>query len=71
MELDCSEPMAKLVSKEVDRSVHGPLVEDIRSRLKGFDNFAMDGYQNKLCKSWVFVPLGYVKNFYASDCSSD
>jgi hypothetical protein len=42
LELDCLGPVAKRVSKEVDRSVHGPLAEDIKSRLKGFGNFAVN-----------------------------
>jgi hypothetical protein len=42
LELDCLGPVAKQVSKEVDWSVHGPLAEDIKSRLKGFGNFAVN-----------------------------
>jgi hypothetical protein len=88
LELDCSGAVTKLVSKEVDRSVQGHLVEDNESRLKkGFGNFvlnhvlhsgnavahrfAKDGYHNKLCKSKIFVPLGYLMNTLASDCADD
>jgi hypothetical protein len=40
LQLDCLGAVTKLVSKEVDQSVHGHLVEDNKSRLKkGFGNF--------------------------------
>ncbi|KAM0862252.1 hypothetical protein ACQ4PT_045377 [Festuca glaucescens] len=59
--------VTKLRSQDVDRSVHGPLVEEVKEMLGTFDDhaikhirrtgnevahrFAKDGCENKLCKS--------------------
>jgi hypothetical protein len=37
LESDCAGAMSKLRSGELDRSAHGPLVEDIKARLGDFD----------------------------------
>jgi hypothetical protein len=71
--------VAKLVRKEMERSVHRPLVEDIKSRLNGFGVFAVkhvwcsgnelphriakDGRDTKLCRNQVSVCPGYGLNF--------
>jgi hypothetical protein len=34
LELDCSGAVGKLTNKELDRSMHGPLVEEIKDSLK-------------------------------------
>jgi hypothetical protein len=39
METDCAGAVAKLKAQEMDRSVHGPLVEEIKSLLGDFDDF--------------------------------
>lgn len=60
--------MAKLNSGEVDRSVHGQLVESIKMKLQGIDDLvvrwvrrsanrvahrlAKEGCDNELCKTW-------------------
>jgi hypothetical protein len=59
----------KLASKEMDRSVHGPLVEEIKKLMKDFERtlvsyvhrsgnevaycLAQDGCKNQLCKTWL------------------
>ena len=37
LETDCAGAVGKLLSKEIDRSAHGPLVEDIKVLLGGFE----------------------------------
>jgi hypothetical protein len=37
LETDCLGAVAKLTSKELDRSIHGPLVEDIKKMLREFE----------------------------------
>ena len=38
LETDCAGEVSKIMAKELDRSVHGPLVEDIKTMLKGFED---------------------------------
>jgi hypothetical protein len=72
LETGCSRAVSKLGSGELDRLVHGPLVEDIKTLLQGFDEFKVqhvrrtanvvahkfskEGCKNKLCHVWVGVP---------------
>jgi ribonuclease HI len=68
LETDSTEVAAKLSRDERDRSVHGPLVEEIKSLLRGFGDssvravrrtankaahlLAKEGCVNKLCNVW-------------------
>jgi ribonuclease HI len=72
LESDCMGAMAKLRSTEMNRSTHGPLVEDIKKMLEGFTDYSVRharrsangtahllaklGCENKLCKVWVNPP---------------
>jgi hypothetical protein len=83
LETDSMETVTKLRSKEVDKSIHGPLVEEIKLLLRGFADhsvvhvrrvcngvahrLAKDGCENKRCNSWVEVPPEYLVNLLACD----
>jgi hypothetical protein len=41
LETDCLSAAGKLRDKDMDRSGHGPLVEDIKELLKGFEDVAI------------------------------
>lgn len=72
-----------LVSKELDRSVHGPLAKDIKQLLGSFDYYlvkhvrrscnevahrlAREGCANNLCKTWRGVPPAWLSNLLAFD----
>jgi ribonuclease HI len=84
LESDCLGAVAKLRSTEVDRSSHGPLVEDIKETLKDFSGFSVRhvrrsangvvhllaklGCKNKLCKVWVNPPDSVVSTL-ALECA--
>jgi ribonuclease HI len=86
LETDCSGIVTKLVSSELDRSVHGPLVEDIKKLLQDFGEIkvqharrsanevahrlAKEGCSNKICNTWVGVPPDWVVNLLDTDCAS-
>ena len=75
----------KLRSLEKDRSVYGPVVEEIKELLKGFDDhsvrhvrrscygvahiLAKEGYENKLCNTWMGTAPEFAVNWLASDCA--
>jgi hypothetical protein len=77
--------VSKLQCEEKDRSIHGHLVEEIKVLLRDFaevgvrharrscngaaHRLAKDGCVNKLCKTWVGVPPGYLVDILASDSS--
>jgi ribonuclease HI len=85
LESDCLAAVAKLKSSDVDRSVHGPLVEEIKVLLRGFTAFEIrharrscNGVAHVLAKvsccnkssySWVDSPPDFVVNLLASDAS--
>jgi ribonuclease HI len=85
LETDCSTVVSKLQCEEKDRSIHGHLVEEIKVLLRDFaevgvrhasrscngaaHSLAKDGCVNKLCKTWVGVPPGYLVDILASDSS--
>jgi ribonuclease HI len=85
LETDCSGIVTKLVSPDIDRSVHGPLVEDIKKLLQDFGEIkiqhvrrsvnevahrlAKEGCSNKLCNAWVGVPPDWVVNLLDTDCA--
>jgi hypothetical protein len=39
LERDCANPVRKLANREMNRSIHGPLVEDVKALLHGLDDF--------------------------------
>jgi hypothetical protein len=65
VETDCKSMVNKLNSGDVDRSVHSPVIEDIKFRLQEFDDYkvqfvrrsanevanylAKEGCKNKMC----------------------
>jgi hypothetical protein len=75
--------VTKLQREELDRSIHGTLVEDIKALLRHLQGssirfvkreaniaahrFAKDGYENKMCKVWIGVPPVYAMNLGVSD----
>jgi ribonuclease HI len=85
LETDCMGAELKLLREDVDRSVHGPLVEEIRSILRSFEEFsvrtvrrtaneaahllAKDSCVNKYCKTWLGVPPAVVVSRLALDLS--
>ena len=85
LETDCVGAISKLSGKELDRSVHGPLVEEIKCLLMGFDEFpvkhvrrtgnvvahrlAKEGCENKMCNAWLESPPSWLMNLLDSDLS--
>jgi ribonuclease HI len=83
LESDCAGAVAKLKTASLERSIHGPLVEEIKQLLKGFDDFSIDhvrrtcnvvahslareGCKNKSNVSWVGVLPEFVMNLMAVD----
>jgi ribonuclease HI len=83
LETDCLGAVAKLTSKEIDRSVHGPLVEDIKKMLDEFEassilhvrrsgnkiahRLAKEGCSNKVEDSWLGSPPEFVMNLLVLD----
>ena len=65
----------------MDRSGHGPLVEEIKSMLRDFEEIkhvrragngvahqlAREGCMNKVCKIWVGIPPVWLSDLLASD----
>jgi ribonuclease HI len=78
LETDCLGAVTKLLSREMDRSGHGPLVEDIKVLLRGFADssvkhvrrsgnetahkLAKVGCVNKCFSSWVGLPPDFIVN---------
>jgi hypothetical protein len=72
LETDCKDACSKLLRDDVDRSVHGPLVEEIRSILRSVVRtvrcttneaahlLAKDNYNNTYCKTWLDVPSAII-----------
>jgi hypothetical protein len=65
LELDCTNVVKKLKEDVRDRSVHGPLIEELKLAIRDFhqvkisvvcrtdtDNLAKVGCGNKLCETW-------------------
>jgi hypothetical protein len=76
--------VTKIGGRDKDISVHGPLVEDIKELLQGFNEFfrharhsgneiahllAKDGCDNKHCMSWFSEPPSYIVDGLALDCA--
>jgi hypothetical protein len=76
LELDCLGAVSKLQSRDIDRSAHGPLVEQIKSMMKVLGQVQVKhvrrvcngvahylgklGCGNKLVGNWVAVPPGCI-----------
>jgi hypothetical protein len=45
LETDCAGTVAKLKNAEMDRSIHGPLVEEIKKMLRHFDASSIEHVQ--------------------------
>jgi ribonuclease HI len=86
LETDCMEVVAKLNGKGIDRSVLGPLVEEIKELFLGFDqvlvghvrrasntvahSLAKEGCSNKRCFAWLDSPPYFIVRNLASDMPS-
>jgi hypothetical protein len=86
LESDCLGVVAKLRSGDIDRSLHGPLVEEIKTLLGGFvdhsirhvrrtcndvaHRLAKHSCRNKVCKVWFPDPPEFVVDLLASECAS-
>ena len=78
LETDSVEVASKLTREEQDRSFYGPLVDEIRSLLRGFGDFsvrpvrrtaneaahrlAKEGCENKMCNTWFGDPPECIVN---------
>jgi ribonuclease HI len=85
VETDCKGVVTKLNSDGIDRSLHGPMVEDIKFRLREFDDYkvqfvrrsanevanrlAKEGCKNKLCASWMGDPPAIIVELLGTDVS--
>jgi hypothetical protein len=83
LETDSLGTVAKLNNAILDRSIYGPLVEEIKALLQGFDEHvikhvcregngaahrvAKESCANKSCNSWVGVPPEYLVSVLAKD----
>jgi ribonuclease HI len=83
LETDCLSAVSKLRGKELDRSLHGPLVQEIKVLLSSFSDtevqhvrrsangvahcLAKFGCENNICNTWVGVPPMYCMNLLAYD----
>jgi ribonuclease HI len=83
LESDYQAAVRKIATTELDRSMHGPLVEDIKALLGDFEEFTVSfvrrtgngvahvfaklGYDDKCCNTWVDFPPGCVVDLLASD----
>jgi ribonuclease HI len=83
LESDCLAAITKLRSNDMDRSIHGPLVEEIKDLLKSFGEFsvchsrrssngvahclAQVGCMNKICNTWMDHPPGLIVNLLAQE----
>jgi hypothetical protein len=83
LETDCMGANAKITGRELDRSMHGPLVEEIKALLHGFDDYkvqhvsrkcngvahllAKGSCENKSCNTWFDSPPGFIVDSVALD----
>jgi ribonuclease HI len=83
LEMDCAGAVSKLNHQELDRSAHGPLVEDIKLLLGEFEEvvvtharrscngvahrLAKEGCGNNLNEVWLGAPPEFVMNLVVSD----
>jgi hypothetical protein len=72
---DSTQVEAKLKGEGIDRSVHEPLVAEIKLLLHHFEDSANDaahqlaklGCENKLCKVWGSYPPDCIKKHLVSE----
>jgi ribonuclease HI len=85
LETDSTVMASKLRQRDKDRSLHGPLVEDIKEIMAGFEEItvravrrrankvahvlAKEGCDNKLSRSWLGVPPAVIVSVLDSDVS--
>jgi ribonuclease HI len=85
LESECQSLVSKLGSLELDRSVHGPMVEEIKFLLSEFeeakvrfvrrsanrvaDSLGKEGCRNKVCNTWMGVPPEFIVNLLDTDCA--
>jgi ribonuclease HI len=83
LESDCQGAVSKLRNTEMDRSVHGPLVEDIKKLLEEFEEASVNhvrrtgnmvahklaklGCLNNVNSAWNVVPPGFLVTMLDSD----
>jgi ribonuclease HI len=83
LETDCAGAVVKLKNAEMDRSIHGPLVEEIKKMVRHFDassiehvqrhnnevahRLAKRGCSNKMSENWMGCTPGYVLNLLSVD----
>jgi hypothetical protein len=75
--------VSKLTQEGMDRSVYGPLIEEIKELLRGFDEsmaqvvrrtansaahrLAKEGCENNVSRVWLGVPPAFIVNVLNSD----
>jgi hypothetical protein len=85
LETDISTVKAKLESTDLDRSVHGPLIGNIKRTPSDFDDhllmhvgrsgnevahkLAKSGCRNKLCNTWLGSTSDVCMHLLASECA--
>jgi hypothetical protein len=83
LESNCLGAVSKIQNFERDRSIHGPLIEEVKELLRGFSDhlvkhvrrscngvahiLAREGCMNKSCNRWVVVPPGQIIDMLASE----
>jgi hypothetical protein len=83
LETDCASAVAKMKGTDKDQSIHGPLVEEIKVLLQGFEEagvghvrracnevphkLAKFGSVDKSCNIWVGEPPDFIVNIVATE----
>jgi ribonuclease HI len=83
LESDYLGAVSKIRNKDRDRSIHGPLIEEVKELLRGFSDhlvkhvrrscnsvahiLAREGCLNKACNSWLVVPSRPIVDLLASE----
>jgi hypothetical protein len=83
LETDCASAVAKMKGTDKDQSIHGPLVEEIKVLLQGFEEagvghvrracnevphkLAKFGSVDKSCNIWVGEPPDFIVNGVATE----
>jgi hypothetical protein len=87
LEMDCASAVIKVNEKEVDRSIHGPIVEEIKLMLQDFvevqvkhvrrscneaaHKLAKVGCENNTCNRWMVSPPDFIVKTLASECAGN
>jgi ribonuclease HI len=85
LETDSLSVVSKLRSRELDRSLYGPVLEEIKALLSGFEDHSVRhvrrsgngvahclaklGCSNNICNSWLGSPPGCIVTLLASECA--